>query len=92
MQELNRKLIGDVVAMAMRGGRIFIKESVGFAGVKMARRVFGVAGVEEIRGIEDSTLRAEAEDMVLKIARKFVMNYENINNLDEITKMIKNAR
>ncbi len=69
-----------------------IKESVGFAGVKMARRVFGVAGVEEIRGIEDSTLRAEAEDMVLKIARKFVMNYENINNLDEITKMIKNAR
>jgi len=30
-----------------------IQESVGFAGCKMARRVFGVAGVAEIQGIEE---------------------------------------
>jgi len=68
-----------------------LKESVGFAGCKMARRVFGVAGVQEIRGIEDVTLRGEAEVLCLKIARDFVMNYENIQNSDEILEIIKNA-
>jgi len=69
-----------------------LRESVGFAGVKMARRVYGVAGVAEIRGIEDKTLRAEAEALALKIAREFVMNYENINNVEEIMEIVKNAR
>ena len=50
-----------------------IKESIGFAGCKMARRVFGVAGVAEIRGIEDKALRKEAKAMALKISREFVL-------------------
>lgn len=69
-----------------------LKDSVGFAGTKMARRVYGVAGVAEIRDIKDSTLRAEAESLALKIAREFVMNYENIKNVDEIMEIVKNAR
>jgi len=69
-----------------------LKDSVGFAGVKMARRVYGVAGVTEIRGIEDSILRADAEALALKIARKFVMSYENIQTIDEIMEIVKNAR
>jgi len=69
-----------------------LKDSVGFAGAKMARRVYGVAGVTEIRGIEDVILRAEAETLALKIAREFVMNYKNINNVDEIMEIVKNAR
>ena len=68
-----------------------IKQSVGFAGVKMARRVYGVAGVEEIRDIKDKILRAHAEDMALSIAKKFVLNYKNINNINEIIKVIKSA-
>jgi len=69
-----------------------LRDSVGFAGVKMARRVYGVAGVAEIRGIDDITLRAEAEALALKIAREFVMSYENIQNVDEILEIVKNAR
>jgi len=69
-----------------------LKDSVGFAGTKMARRVYGVAGVAEIRDIKDSTLRAEAESLALKIAREFVMNYETIKNVDEIMEIVKNAR
>ena len=69
-----------------------LKDSVGFAGAKMARRVYGVAGVAEIRDIKDSTLRAEAESLALKIAREFVMNYETIKNVDEIMEIVKNAR
>ena len=66
-----------------------LKDSVGFAGCKMARRVFGVAGVEEIRGIEDKILRAQAEEMIIAIAKEFVINYENINSVDEIINIIK---
>lgn len=65
-----------------------LRDSVGFAGCKMARRVFGVAGVEEIRGIEDKSLRAEAEAMALKIAREFVMKYDKIDSVNDITEII----
>lgn len=68
-----------------------LRESVGFAGCKMARRVYGVAGVEEIRGIENRALRGEAERMALKIARGFVIEYEKINSVDEILEIVKNA-
>ena len=57
----------------------------------MARRVYGVAGVEEIRGIKDPELRAKAEKAALKIAREFVVKYEKIDNTDEILEIIKNA-
>ncbi|WP_310442149.1 S-methyl-5-thioribose kinase [Sulfurimonas sp.] len=68
-----------------------IRDSVGFAGCKMARRVYGVAGVAEIRGIEDRALRAEAEKSALKIAREFVIKHDKIDNVDEILEIMKNA-
>lgn len=68
-----------------------LRESVGFAGCKMARRVYGVAGVEEIRGIEDRALRAKAEKSALKIAREFVTKHDKIESVDEILEIIKNA-
>lgn len=68
-----------------------LRESIGFAGCKMARRVYGVAGVEEIRGIENAALRREAERTALKIAREFVLGHENIKSVDEVLEMIKNA-
>jgi len=66
-----------------------LQESVGFAGCKMARRVFGVAGVAEIRGIENKQLRSDAEKLALKIAREFVMKYENIDFIEQILEIIK---
>lgn len=68
-----------------------LRDSVGYAGCKMARRVYGVAGVEEIRGIKDINLRGEAERIALKIAREFVIKYEKINSVDEIVEIVKNA-
>ncbi|WP_321777704.1 S-methyl-5-thioribose kinase [Sulfurimonas sp.] len=65
-----------------------LRDSVGFAGCKMARRVFGVAGVAEIRGIENEKLRLDAEALVLKIAREFVMKYEKIDSIEDILEII----
>ncbi len=65
------------------------QESVGFAGCKMARRVFGIAGVEEIRGLEDKTKKKEANLRALKTGVTLIENYENIQNVDELITIIK---
>lgn len=67
-----------------------LSDTVGFAGCKMARRVFGVAGVAEIRDIEDKELRAKAEAMALKIAKNFIMQHETIKSHKEIRNLITN--
>jgi len=59
-------------------------QSVGFAGCKMARRVFGIAGVEDIRGIDDKQKRKEAELMALKIGKELILQYESIKNVEEL--------
>lgn len=66
-----------------------LQDTVGFAGCKMARRIFGIAGVADIRGIEDPALRAQAEQRVFEIARGFVMEYDRIGSVSEIIKRIK---
>ncbi len=65
------------------------QESIGFAGCKMARRVFGIAGVEEIRGLEDKNKKKEANLRALKTGVKLIENYENIQNIDELITIIK---
>ncbi len=66
-----------------------LRDSVGFAGCKMARRIFGVAGVTEIRDIKDKELRDKAQNMVFNIAREFTINYNKINSVDEVLDIIK---
>ena len=63
-------------------------QSIGFAGCKMARRVFGIAGVEDIRGIDDKQKRKEAELMALKIGKELILNYEGIKNIDDLIETI----
>jgi 5-methylthioribose kinase len=66
-------------------------QSVGFAGAKMARRVFGIAGVEEIRGIKDDVIRKKAMLSALRVAKKLVLNSKNIKNADMLISAIKES-
>ena len=66
------------------------KQSVGFAGCKIARRVFGIAGVEDIRGIEDKQKRKEAELMALRVGKDLILNYEEIDSVDELILRLEN--
>jgi 5-methylthioribose kinase len=65
-----------------------LRDTVGFAGCKMARRMFGIAGVEDIRAIEDKKTKDEAEAKVLEIAKRFVKNYEQIESIQDVKEMI----
>jgi len=66
-------------------------QSVGFTGAKMARRVFGIAGVEEIRGIKDDVIRKKAMLSALRVAKTLVMDYENIKTPDMLISKIKES-
>lgn len=65
------------------------KESVGFAGAKMVRRLFGIAGVEDIDGIEDEDRRSVVEKKSLAIGKRLVREYETITSVDMLINIIK---
>jgi len=65
-------------------------QSIGFAGCKISRRVFGIAGVEEIRGIENKQKRGEAELKALKIGKELILNYEGIYSVNKLIEVLKN--
>lgn len=69
--------------------KMIFRQSVGFAGAKMARRLFGIAGVEDITGIEDLDARSRVEQKSLAIAKRFVKEYEKIENVKELIEIIK---
>ncbi len=76
----------DLDEFKSRFMRDIFTQSIGFAGAKIARRVFGIAGVEEIRNLK-SSLRERAEDMALSIAR--VMVVDEIYTVDELTDLLR---
>lgn len=64
-------------------------ETIGFAGCKMMRRQMGVAHALDIESIEDVAQRAIAEKAVIKIAREFVVHYQELDNVNEVFDAIK---
>jgi len=66
-----------------------LQESIGFAGCKIIRRQFGIAGVEDIRGIEDDALREKANRLAIEVGERFIKQYHTVMNTDDIMKLIK---
>jgi len=66
-----------------------LQESIGFAGCKIIRRQFGIAGVEDIRGIEDDTLREKANRLAVSIGERFIKQYHTVKTTDDIMKLVR---
>ena len=66
-----------------------LQDSVGFAGCKIMRRQLGIAGVEDIRGIEDASKREEANRLALKIGERFIKERKNVEKIEDIIKTLK---
>jgi 5-methylthioribose kinase len=66
-----------------------LREAVGFAGCKMARRQLGLAGVEDINGIPDEVAACRVKVLALHIAREFVIHHQSYNHVDDIIQCIK---
>ncbi len=82
---------GDLEPFMRDFMREILRQSAGFAGCKMARRVFGIAGVEEIRGLADPAERKEAMMRALATGRALVMAHDRIESVEEIVEIIGRA-
>jgi 5-methylthioribose kinase len=70
--------------------RIFA-DSVGFAGAKMARRILGLAHVEDFETIEDPAIRAVGEAKVLRLARSLMIERAAIGDVTRLRARIEAA-
>ena len=67
------------------------QESIGFAGCKIARRVFGIAGVAEIRGIEDPQKRKAATMHALRLGTDLIRQYRSFDNIDQLLRAVEES-
>ena len=70
--------------------RIF-QESIGFAGCKIARRVFGIAGVAEIRGIKDPQKRKAATMHALRLGTDLIRHYRSFDTIDQLLRAVEES-
>ncbi len=66
-----------------------LQESIGFAGCKIIRRQFGIAGVEDIRGIKDDAIREKANRLAISIGERFIKQYHTVKTTDDIMKLVR---
>lgn len=72
--------------------RRVLQDSVGFGACKMMRRVIGLAGVEDIRGIENVKDRTTAASLALNIAVTMVKARHHITQIEEVVEIATAAR
>jgi 5-methylthioribose kinase len=64
-----------------------LQDSAGLGACKMMRRVIGLAGVQDIRGIEDVHERAIAGSLALNIGQALIMQREYIRTIEEFVEV-----
>jgi len=70
-----------------------LRDSIGFAGCKMIRRIVGIAHVEDLESISDLSARASCEIKVLEMARELIIHREKFLSSDLlVTEVINLAR
>lgn len=64
-----------------------LQDSAGMGACKMMRRIIGLAGVADIRGIEDVHERAIAGSLALNMAQALIMNRRELRTIEELVEV-----
>ena len=67
------------------------RDSLGFAGAKMIRRIVGIAHVEDLESIEDSDARADCERKALRFGRELLVNAGSFSDARAVAKAARKA-
>jgi len=65
-----------------------LRDAAGFAACSMARRTLGIAGVADIRDIEDQSIRSNLEIFNLKLSKKLMTERRKLNTFDDLVALI----
>ena len=66
-----------------------LRDAVGFAGCSLARRSLGIAGVADIREIEDLSVRSQLEITNLKLSKALIAAHSNISSIDDFSTLVR---
>jgi 5-methylthioribose kinase len=66
--------------------RALFEDTLGFAGVKMIRRILGLAHVEDLESIADLERRARCEARALRLARELVLGARGFSGIGEVAR------
>ena len=69
-----------------------LQDTAGLGACKMMRRVIGLAGVADIRGIEDVHERAIAGSLALNIAQTLIMRRREIRTIEDLVEFATSQR
>lgn len=64
-------------------------DSIGFAGAKMMRRIFGIAHVEDLDAIENEDKRAACEKRAVSLARVLMTERATFSSFDDVVRMAR---
>lgn len=66
-----------------------LQESVGFAACSMARRTLGIAGVADVRDIEDLAVRSRLEITNLALSMELMDNHRAVTSIDGLLNLVQ---
>jgi len=69
-----------------------LQDAVGFAGAKINRRIIGLAGVADIRGIENIDDRTTAATLALNIGTALIRERHQIKQIDAVIEIAARSR
>ena len=67
-------------------------DTVGFAGAKMIRRIFGLAHVEDLESIADPDRRAACERPAVAFARQLILGADGFPEVHALTELARATR
>jgi 5-methylthioribose kinase len=65
------------------------RDTLGFAGVKMIRRIFGLAHVEDFESIRNPDVRAKCEARALRLARRMVIDQATLPSVSSLLSLVE---
>ncbi|MGG1551825.1 S-methyl-5-thioribose kinase [Paenibacillus ferrarius] len=68
-----------------------LRDTVGFTGAKMVRRIVGLAHVADIDKIEDAAARERAQRLALRIGTGAIRTNRQVNSIDELIALATQA-
>ena len=66
-----------------------LRDSVGFCACSLARRTLGIAGVADIRDIEDLDIRSKLEIMNIELSRLLLSTHDKINTIEQFESTVR---
>jgi len=82
---LTNGFLSDQDQLTFRSGFMtnILRDAAGFAACSMARRTVGIAGVADIRDIEDKEIRSNLEILNLKLSKRLMKERETLQTFDD---------